>query len=143
VQTRGRVKTWAVVLAGLAGLRSVAETAIWVNAGSVASVVLSWNAPAANTDGTACTSLMEYRLYHRSDTNAPYPLGETGHYVQVGPSTNQAPLSLPVGLHWFVVTAVSADGAESAPSPELSLAIIAPHTNTVLRGANGVVLTVR
>jgi hypothetical protein len=77
------------------------------------SATVSWEAPTENTNGTALTDLSGFRIYYGTDAT---------HLTPYATLTNPGLLlyvidSLPVGTtYFFAVTALAADGEESARS---------------------------
>ncbi|HEY3784728.1 MAG TPA: fibronectin type III domain-containing protein [Steroidobacteraceae bacterium] len=86
---------------------------------STSNVTLSWTAPTQNTDGSALTDLHGFKIYYGTDatqlTNAvALPFGLATYVID----------NLPVGAtYYFAVTAVTANGAESALSTVVSQTI--------------------
>ena len=70
---------------------------------------LSWEAPTANTNGTALTDLVGYRIYYGS---SPEHLSHTVHIKTVGLQTYVIE-DLGPGTWYFAVRSVAGDGAES------------------------------
>jgi hypothetical protein len=79
-------------------------------------VTLSWNAPTTNEDGSP-VSLSGYKIYYGTSSGA-YTNSVSVTSVGATPVTHK--LSLPPGTYYFAVTAISADGQESAYSNEAS-----------------------
>ncbi|MDJ0701589.1 MAG: putative Ig domain-containing protein [Woeseiaceae bacterium] len=87
---------------------------ITVNAISVGSVTLNWNAPTQNEDGTTLTDLAGYRIY--SGTTS-------GSYTELVTINNPSILTYQVdnlapGTYYFVATAFNTQGIESGYSGE-------------------------
>jgi len=76
-------------------------------------VALSWQAPTENTDGTPLTDLSEYRVYV-GDASRDY---DQSFDVPSGASTYE--LTLASGDYYLAMTAIDADGNESAYSNEI------------------------
>ncbi|HVY82095.1 MAG TPA: putative Ig domain-containing protein, partial [Steroidobacteraceae bacterium] len=85
--------------------------------GSLA-VTLNWDAPTANSDGTALTDLKSYRILYGQDAS-------NLNQSKLIPSTvNSAVIdNLSSGTWYFAIVSVNAAGAESAPSNVASAAI--------------------
>ena len=96
----------------------------------------SWQAPTENVDGSAINGPLNYNLY-RSGTEVVDPDTDF-FYVVVGTlqqdGSYEAPLDqFPEGRHVIALTAVDADGDESALSNTLGFRIgIAPNAPTLL-----------
>ena len=76
---------------------------------------LSWVAPTENVDGTPLEDLAGYRIYHGTasrDYAAP-PIAVTD------PSAVSYELTLTSGTHYVAMTAIDAEGNESAFSNEV------------------------
>jgi hypothetical protein len=79
-------------------------------------VTLSWEAPTANSDGSALVNLTGYKVHYGSasksysDTIQVANAGLTTYVVQ----------NLPTGTYYFAVTAYNATGQESSLSGEVS-----------------------
>ena len=80
------------------------------------SAALTWEAPAANTDGTALTHLAGYKIYYGS---AP---GEYLGYLNAGTRLNYS-ISLAPGTYYFAVSAYNGYG-ESIPSNEVTKTVL-------------------
>lgn len=106
----GAIGAWVAV--GLLALIAPRETA------NAASVVLTWDAPATNVDGTAVTALKGFRVYQGSFSGT-YPTWQDAG------TTNQATVSsLEEGkTYYFAVSAVSAANRESSVSSELTVTV--------------------
>lgn len=92
-----------------------------------------WRAPVQNVDGSAITSALDYNLY-RAETEAGLEGQTTPYFVVVGALVDQdpdtgadiyeAPIeNFPEGRHVIALTAVDADGDESALSNTLGFEI--------------------
>lgn len=73
---------------------------------------LSWEAPTANTNGTALTDLSGYRIYYGA---SPKDLSQTVQISNVGLQTYVID-NLEPGTWYFAVMAVAANGGESTLS---------------------------
>jgi hypothetical protein len=73
---------------------------------------LSWTAPTQNTDGTALSDLVGYRVYHGTSSS------ELSDVVEISGAgtTAYSFATLPPGTHYFAVAAYTAAGVESAMS---------------------------
>ncbi len=83
------------------------------------SLVLAWEAPRTNEDGSPLTDLAGYRIYYGS---------RPGHYTAAVAVDDPAALShrlesLAPGTYYVVVKAVNSAGAQSIASPEASKTI--------------------
>ena len=78
------------------------------------SVTLSWQAPAENVDGSPLTDLAGYRIYW-GETSGVYPNSIDVTEPQITSQT----ISLASGDYYFVMTALDAEGNESAYSNEV------------------------
>lgn len=96
----------------------------------------SWQAPTSNVDGSVINGPLNYNLY-RSSTEVVNPDTDF-FYVVVGTLQSDgrytAPLTdFPEGRHVIALTAVDADGDESALSNTLGFRVgIAPNAPTLL-----------
>jgi len=81
--------------------------------------MVSWEAPAYNTNGTALTDLAGYRIYYGS---SPKDLTHTVHIATVGLQTYVIE-NLEPGTWYFAVMAVASNGGESALSNIVSKTI--------------------
>ena len=83
------------------------------------SASLSWVAPTVNTDGSAITPLIGYRVYYGASADALTETIEvTGESV-----TSYVVDGLSSGTYYFAVTALAADGQESPLSDTASKTI--------------------
>ena len=73
---------------------------------------LSWEAPTSNTNGTALTDLVGYRIYYGS---SPADLKQSVQISTVGLQTYVIE-NLDAGTWYFAVMALASNGAESALS---------------------------
>jgi len=80
---------------------------------------LSWDAPTANTNGTALTDLVGYRIYYGS---SPEELKQSVQIGTVGLQTYVID-NLDPGTWYFAVMALASNGAESALSNVVSKTI--------------------
>lgn len=80
--------------------------------GGSGTAVLSWSAPAQNTDGSALTDLAGYKVYHGTSATSLTDV------VQLNGSgtTSYTFTQLSSGTHYFAVSAYNASGVESAKS---------------------------
>jgi hypothetical protein len=80
---------------------------------------LSWEAPTANTNGSALTDLAGYRIYYGSN---PSKLDQSVQIKTVGMLTYVLD-NLTAGTWYFAIMAVTSAGTESALSNVVSLTI--------------------
>ena len=92
-----------------AGGNAVSMVAVAVND----AVTLNWRAPTENTDGTPLTDLGSYRIYFGRASR------DYQDSVTVPGSASSHTLTLPSGDHFLAMTAIDADGNESAYSNEI------------------------
>ncbi|MBI5543305.1 MAG: fibronectin type III domain-containing protein [Deltaproteobacteria bacterium] len=91
-----------------------------VTGATFGSAQLSWDAPTTFVDGSPLTDLTGYRIYYGTSS---------GSYPTTVSVSNPAAVSYTIGdlpggaTYYFVVTALSASGGESAPSIEASKTI--------------------
>jgi hypothetical protein len=82
------------------------------------SVVLSWVAPSARSDGTALSmgEIAGYRLYYGTSA------GDYPNRIEIadGAATSVDVNEIPVGTYYFVMTTYDMDGRESSYSDEIS-----------------------
>jgi hypothetical protein len=100
-------------------IRQLPQFEIDVVDGTDGSVVLAWEPPTQNTDGTALTNLRGYRIHYGT---------QAGSYDQVIDVNNAGVTSYVVdnlvpGTYFFAVSAISSTGAESEPSAEATKTI--------------------
>lgn len=81
-------------------------------------VVLAWDAPATNLDGTPLTDLAGYRIHYGTSPGA-----YTGT-VDAGRSAGCSVTGLAPGTYYIVVSAYNADGYEGSPSNEVTKVIL-------------------
>ena len=84
-------------------------------------IVVSWDAPTLNEDGTALTNASSYRLYVAKKANPTvdnWSAFTMTNWYAWGVNTS-AVMSLPRGCYTFYVTALNVDGNESDPSSML------------------------
>jgi hypothetical protein len=81
-------------------------------------VVLAWDAPADNLDGTPLTDLAGYRVHYGT---APGVYTET---FDAGRAAGCSVAGLAPGTYYIVVSAYNADGYEGAPSNEVAKVIL-------------------
>lgn len=84
------------------------------------SVTLEWDAPTEDAVGQPLTDLAGYRLYY-SDSDDPQAGNST--MVELADTTRVTVSDLPAGVYVFAVTALDADGNESALSDPLSVEV--------------------
>lgn len=77
------------------------------------SVVLTWDPPSGNEDGSPVTDLAGYRVYHGTEP------GVYSSVTDVGAQLQHIFESIPAGSNFFAVSAYDAAGNESALSNEL------------------------
>lgn len=90
------------------------------NGGGTGVASLTWQPPAANTDGTSLTNLAGYKIYYSTvvgDYSTVIPINSIG-------ITTYVIENLPNGnTYYFVITAINSDGVESAYSTSVSKTI--------------------
>jgi hypothetical protein len=91
-----------------------------VSIATAGDILLEWDAPTTNEDGTVLTDLAGYKLYYGS---AP---GIYDQNIDLGNITNTSQ-SLPPGMYYFAVTAYDTSGNESKYSDEVSIDALAPN----------------
>jgi len=104
-----------------AGTGPVADSATTNNSAgtTTGSATLSWQAPSQNTDSSEIASLIGYRVYYGTNADAlTETIDVTGETV-----TTYVVDGLSAGTYYFAVTAVAADGQESALSDTASKTI--------------------
>jgi len=79
---------------------------------------LHWESPTVNTDGSALNDLAGFRVYHGRDRLLTKANAQRVDIDKA--STSHVLESLPLGLHFFAVTAVDASGNESEFSEVIS-----------------------
>ena len=85
---------------------------------AVRTALVSWTAPTTNSDGSALTDLVGYRIRFGNASNS------YGQSVTINnASANQWVLPLTPGTWYFVVASLNAAGNESAYSMEVSKTI--------------------
>lgn len=99
-----------VVLAGTAPPSSTTDT-----------VALTWNAPTANTDGSALADLKGFNIYQGTSATTLVKVASITLPASSYTTPNLAP-----GTYYFAVTAVNAAGLESAQSETVSHELTAP-----------------
>lgn len=81
-------------------------------------VALRWQAPTENVDGSPLTDLAGYRIYYGSDSRS------YGNTVEVlDPGSTEASFTAPSGDYYVTMTALDAEGNESAYSNEIVKAV--------------------
>lgn len=93
-----------------AGGSAVSMISVAVNG----TVALSWQAPTENVDGSPLTDLDRYRIYYGVSSRS---YDQSVEVTSAGASSHS--LTLPSGDYFFAMTAVDADGNESAYSNEV------------------------
>jgi Fibronectin type III domain len=83
------------------------------------SATLSWSAPTTNTNGTPLTDLSGYRIYYGANSQH---LSQTVDLNSAG-ITSYVINNLSAGTWYFAISAVTANGVESALSDVASLNI--------------------
>lgn len=89
------------------------------------SATLSWTPPTTRTDGSPLTNLAGYRIYHGTSATAL----NTRVDVNNSAATSITLDGLPAGLRYFAMTAVDADGRESARTGTVSTTIVDANPN--------------
>ncbi|MEM8767352.1 MAG: LamG-like jellyroll fold domain-containing protein, partial [Pseudomonadota bacterium] len=81
-------------------------------------VALRWQAPTENVDGSPLTDLAGYRIYYGTDSRS------YGNTVEVSdPGSTEASFTAPSGDYYVTMTALDAEGNESAYSNEIVKAV--------------------
>jgi Fibronectin type III domain len=104
--------TWIAVAALAGGCRDPgpgAAPATPAQSTSETTATVSWEAPTTNTNGTALTDLVGYRIYYGS---SPEHLSHTQKISTIGLQTYVIE-DLGPGTWYFAVMAIAANGAES------------------------------
>ena len=86
-----------------------------VSVSPIGSLVISWQAPTENVDGTPVAGLANYRIHYGTRS------GQYDNVVEVSGSSTSHALSVPVGNYFVAMTAVDLDGDESGLSNEVTL----------------------
>jgi hypothetical protein len=109
-----------IVADSAAANNSAANSSAATGAGTgTGSASVSWLAPTVNTDGSAITPLIGYRIYYGASADALTETIEvTGETV-----TTYVVDGLSSGTYYFAVTALAADGQESTLSDTASKTI--------------------
>jgi len=123
--TGGGDRTFSVQLQSSSGavfgnpaIATVSIVGSGLDVGEIGSVTLSWSAPTANIDGTALTDLAGYNVYA-----GPYPYG-LSRKLSVGADLQSCQLGgLAAGTWYFEITAINAEGIESAPAGPVSITL--------------------
>jgi len=102
----------ALFLVGCGEIVSVED--IGGGGGGPNSLLLSWNAPTTNDDGSVLEDLAGYKLYYGT-----LP-GQYSHVVNVGDYTSAVIGDLGFGTYYLTVTAYNIYGSESRHSNEIS-----------------------
>ena len=105
--------TYSLTCSGLGG-SAMAIISVAING----SVTLSWEAPTQNIDGSPLTDLASFRIYYGM-TSRSY----TDQLDVTSAGATHQSLTLPSGEYFFAMTAVDADGNESAYSNEVARTI--------------------
>ena len=87
--------------------------------GAPQAATLSWQAPTSNTDGTALTDLVGYRIYYGT---TPEDLNYSVQIKTIGLQTYVVE-GLERGTWYFAIMALAGDGSESALSEVVSKTI--------------------
>ena len=85
-----------------------------ISVGVVASLTLSWVAPAENVDGSELDDLAGYKIYHGTESRSYSDMAEIGN-----PAVTSHTLRLMSGEYYLAMTALDRDGNESAYSNEV------------------------
>jgi Fibronectin type III domain len=104
--------TWIAVAALAGGCRDPGPSApppTPAQSTSETTATVSWEAPTTNTNGTALTDLVGYRIYYGS---SPEHLSHTQKISTIGLQTYVIE-DLGPGTWYFAVMAIAANGAES------------------------------
>jgi Fibronectin type III domain len=104
--------TWIAVAALAGGCRDPGPSAAPptpAQSTSETTATVSWEAPTTNTNGTALTDLVGYRIYYGS---SPEHLSHTQKISTIGLQTYVIE-DLGPGTWYFAVMAIAANGAES------------------------------
>jgi hypothetical protein len=104
-------------------------------------IILAWDPPTNNTDGTPLTDLAGYNVYYSSVVVAyresnnvmTWAVLSTGTYGRVYTTNTQLALTLPSTVYNFYVTAVAGLGAESEPSSNLMCRVGSVSTVKMVR----------
>lgn len=102
--------TYTLTCTGSSGGNALVMTTVFVNG----VVQLSWVAPTENVDGSALTDLAGYKIY--------YGVQSGGYLDSIdvsGSAITQFDLTVPIGSYYLAMTALDADGNESAYSNEV------------------------
>lgn len=99
-------------------------------------VILSWEAPSVNTDGSAYINPAGYKVYYGTEDGGPYP-----NVIDISNSaTTQTVISdLASNTYYFVTTAINTVNGESAYSEQVSISfdtVPSPPTNLVVSSSN-------
>ncbi len=81
-------------------------------------VTLNWVAPTENVDGSALTDLAGYRIYYGDQSRA-----YTEELAVANPAATEQNVELRSGSYYFAMTALDADGNESAYSNEVVMVV--------------------
>jgi regulation of enolase protein 1 (concanavalin A-like superfamily) len=115
-----RAGTSAALRIALA-LAAALSTVSWCGSTFAGQTTLSATLPTTNVDGTKLENLSSLRAYWRCGAGSGYPLQETWPAPLTGSDTVHDVLGLPDGTTcFFVLTALTTDGAESMFSNEAS-----------------------
>jgi len=93
----------------------IAICAMTVTAACAQDVRITWDAPATNVDGSACTNLIAYKLY-AGTVSGTYTTNWT-----IDAATNEVAIPIAELPKYYAVSAVNDWGVESALSDELLL----------------------
>jgi len=120
-----RIRSWAFVLgtllsgAMLAACDGSSDGGVTASPVAANAVMLSWEAPTENTDGTLLSDLSGYTIHYGTE-----PQSYTNTIEITNPGlTDYLVDSLSPGTYYFAITASASDGLQSAYSPEVSATV--------------------
>lgn len=108
-----------------------AKSFVWSSSVTTGTVTFTWLAPTVNADGsTPVNPVASYELYEGTTAVnlAPYAA------VPV-PALTYTTAPLPAGVHYFALTSIGTNGAESPQSPVISTLVPVPVIKSVAPGA--------
>ena len=85
-----------------------------VSVSTLGEISISWVAPHENVDGSALTDLSSYRIYYGTESRA-----YTESMDVMDPAATAHAFSAPSGDYYITMTALDADGNESAYANEI------------------------